>query len=246
MGPAVTEGLARRVSDAVANEASGRVVGRWLVGAGALAAVFVVLHVTAVDTLSLTRDPSTTTGVGPEVGVLSTLGLILWGSSTAVLALAATLVQSSADILFLCCTAGAIGVLLVDDALLLHEKVLPDAGVPQDVVYVVYLAGALAWAIAFRREIGAGMTLLVLAAVCFAASIALDVLDARQDAEDYAKLVGIATVFAWAFDQARRRLQGALTCPPSWLPDQRQPLDEHVVAHRRFESRRATQRPSAR
>jgi hypothetical protein len=198
----------------------------------AFAAVFVVLHFAHVDTLSLTRDPSATTGVGPQVGIISTLGLILWGAAAAVLALAATLVETGSDAAFFACTAGALGLLLVDDALLLHEKILPDAGIPQDLVYAVYVIGAVAWLFAFRRQIAdSRVILLALGGAGFAASIGLDVLDARQSVEDYAKYVGIATIFAWAFDEARRHLRPAVPPRPSWLSAGREETADRFGRH---------------
>ena len=65
--------------------------------------------------------------------------------------------------------------LTLDDAFLLHEEMLPSAGVPEVWVYAGYLALGALYAVAFFRELLATDYVLLAAFVlCFAASLAID------------------------------------------------------------------------
>ncbi len=100
-------------------------------------------------------------------------------------------------------------VLLGDDAALLHESVLPALGISEHAVYAAYGLIVSAWIAVFRKEIFASeFALLALAAAAPASrSLALDVFSGSLTLEDYAKYLGIATLFAYTFREARRRLR---------------------------------------
>jgi len=116
-------------------------------------------------------------------------------------------------------TAAAITAwLALDDALLLHERVLPMAlGVGQRAIYVAYAAAVALWLVWFRRELLTFRPVrLGVALALFALSVALDALpdalrpfgEARVLYEDGAKLLGIIAWSLWlwgaAFDASAR------------------------------------------
>jgi hypothetical protein len=101
--------------------------------------------------------------------------------------------------------AGLLLCLGLDDALLLHEEVLPAAGVPQALVFAIYLG----WAVAIARRVAArpeahDVGLLAVACASFAISMGIDVAaHAPVALEDGPKLFGIALLCWWALGRAR-------------------------------------------
>ena len=144
----------------------------------------------------------------PWTGLLSTLGLCAWAAAAAVALFAGAWVRERggstpipAGWFF---GAGALSVvLLLDDAFLAHEILLPDfVGIPEMVTYALYGLAALAWfAGGFRFLRGTPWPLLAVAGLGFAASAVIDVVSGDNDPaftvllEDGAKWIGIA---AWA------------------------------------------------
>ena len=144
----------------------------------------------------------------PWTGLLSTLGLCAWAAAAAVALFAGAWVRERggstpipAGWFF---GAGALSVvLLLDDAFLAHEILLPDfVGIPEMVTYALYGLAALAWfAGGFRFLRGTSWPLLAVAGLGFAASVVIDVVSGDNDPaftvllEDGAKWIGIA---AWA------------------------------------------------
>ena len=124
------------------------------VSAALIAVVLHVRDVTGVSMGTLTRDPLS--GKPAYLGFLSQAGILLWAAGAAAAFLAASALTGAPDasgtrFLF---SAGLLTVALcVDDAFLLHDEVLPKLGVPEEIIYGVYLGCMLAFLFAFRRHI---------------------------------------------------------------------------------------------
>jgi hypothetical protein len=148
----------------------------------------------------LLRDPATMAGLPLGHGSLSILGAMGW-TAAAALCFAAHLARAPA----MGAIAGLLLCLGLDDALLLHEEVLPAAGVPQALVFAIYLG----WAAAIARRVAArpeahDVGLLAVACASFAISMGIDVAaHAPVALEDGPKLFGIALLCWWALGRAR-------------------------------------------
>lgn len=184
----------------------------WIAAAAALAVVLALADLAGIPPEELTPDPNSVAEQSAYVGVLSTLGIMLWGAIAAACLLAGAVLRgaggSSSGSRFMLATGGLFAVLGIDDAALIHENVAPDSlGVPQRVVLGAYLALVAGWLVAFRGELSRSRpALLLCAAPCFAASLAIDFVDASRVVEDYFKYAGMLAVAGWALAEARRRL----------------------------------------
>jgi hypothetical protein len=151
----------------------------------------------------LLRDPVTMAGLPPGHGSLSILGAMGW-TAAAALCFAAHLARAPG----MGAIAGLLLCLGIDDALLLHEEVLPAAGIPQALVFAVYLG----WAAAIARHVATrpgafDAGLLAVACVGFAISMGIDVAaHAPVALEDGPKVFGIAVLCWWALGRARDAL----------------------------------------
>lgn len=181
-----------------------RVLLWWAAAVLAFAVLLLALKLAGVNVLSLTRDLAGRSGAGAEVGILSTAGLVLWGVAGGLCALTAAVTVGPRS-RFFAWTAALVILLLVDDAALLHETVLPAAGIPEVAIYITYLGLVLAWAVAFRAQILATeVPLLLLSGAFFGVSVVIDYAHASQTVEDFAKFVGIGTLVLYAFREALR------------------------------------------
>jgi hypothetical protein len=184
----------------------------WLL-AGCGGALFILAAAVSFGGLSyreLFNDPADTYGFSPVGGIVSTVGLMLWSAAVGTaLATWESLRRRDGDLQlrrFFLATGLFTVLLLVDDAFMLHERVLPGLGFAERYVKATYLVLALAYGLGFRRELtrDGGLMLLVPTAAFFAASLVLDnpasiramgLLDAgfvSYVVEDGAKFVGIA------------------------------------------------------
>ncbi|MBA3587345.1 MAG: hypothetical protein H0W41_06885 [Chloroflexi bacterium] len=161
----------------------------------------------------LTRDPVAVLQGPWHTGMLSTLGIVGWAVGAAIAGFAAVLLRSgAADEQRRCLASFAVltGVLLLDDAFLLHEEALPAAGMPEPAVLAGYAVAALALAWRFRAIIRRDPALFVMAGGAFAVSILADtLLGSRMLVEDGAKAAGIVCWTAWLSRQARVALTEA-------------------------------------
>lgn len=161
---------------------------------------------------NLTADVAATADVQPWTGAYSTLGLIVWGVMVGALILAALVTSGRGDVesaRFFAVTAALAGYLAIDDALLLHEDVLPeDIGFPEPVFYLTLLVAAAAWLYAYRSVLlDSDLLLLAMAVGGFALSIAGDVLDLPMSFEDGAKYIGLGAATGWALGICLRRIE---------------------------------------
>lgn len=145
----------------------------------------------------LTRDPAATTDSLWSLGAQSNVGIMMWAAAAAVPIVAGLLLWGVAQrrraSLFLL-TSGLLSLLLaLDDALLLHEKVLPNGlGIPEGVVYAGYVVIIVAYLAYNALQILRTDYLLLGAALVFSAgSIAADILDLHVFVEDGLKFYGI-------------------------------------------------------
>jgi hypothetical protein len=179
-----------------------------VLAAGSLA----VLHVAGVETSDLGRDPAVVGGLGADVGMLSQLGLMLWGLAVGACLLAAAAGYLRGDpqlAVFLASTAALLLVLGVDDALLIHEQVIPNkVGIAEEIVFLALGSLVLAYAARFRRELlGGDVILLGVGAAMLALTVAVDVLDALPlTVEDYFKLIGMVALAIWCFSTSLQAL----------------------------------------
>lgn len=188
-------------------------------------AVFVAVAVQSATPVGvLLRDPQDTTGSPWYLGVVSTVGLIGW-------ACAATLFLGGASILrsirgrrtarrSLLVVGALTTLLLVDDALLVHDDWLQRSANLEFVAYGVYVIVGLGWLIGFRREIVAGpWPVGAVALTSLALSVAVDVVfadvgnDWRLLVEEGAKFAGIWTLAAYAALTAAASIAQAVAEP---------------------------------
>jgi hypothetical protein len=182
-----------------------------VVGVAVGLGVMLAGQVTGTPAEDFTRDPVVVAHLDWYVGSMSLLTSIVWGVGAALSAFVAwiepRLRRELAPLAVLTAALGA------DDALLLHERVLPNLGVHEYVTQGLYaLAGLiLAWRMAPWRRGPAGVTgrMYVVGCAALAGSLLLDdVVHTAFLAEDTAKLIG-ALVFAVTPVAAHSALAGA-------------------------------------
>ncbi len=157
-------------------------------------------HRKGVELSDLTRDPSAVTSTPWYIGLLSFLGFALWAIGAGAALTAGLALNDPADRhrrRLLLQAAALTMFLLLDDMLLFHEEVLPNLGVPEKVVYGLYVVVTAGWLVINRRDLLRTEWILVaLAFAGFAASIGLDkVIDGITGwtfLEDSLKFAGIA------------------------------------------------------
>lgn len=141
----------------------------------------------------------------PYFGFVSTLGIMLWVITATVCLFSALIIYGSKQHshLFKFALSGGIltGWLALDDAFLLHEKVLPAFGVPQNIVLAIYVLLTLAYVLAsWRAILTSDYWILAFGGLAFIASLFIDVYFSSLNPllvslEDSAKFLGI---FCWA------------------------------------------------
>lgn len=166
---------------------------------------------------NLTRDPATITGDPFYLGLISSLGLMLWAGSAAICWFSRFLLElkpETAQIRLFFLYSGLLTVvLLLDDAFLFHELVFPRyLSIPEKVVMAIYLLFFVGYLFYFRRLILATDYLLLLAAlVGFGLSLVLDQILPLEDwntfMEDASKFIGICFWLAYFTSTARALLR---------------------------------------
>lgn len=191
------------------------VVAAGLVGLAALAGL---VSEGGIDPMDLLADPAEVTGIPWYIGAVSDLNLFVWAAGAALFFLAALgLRRIDARLAAALALLGAMTMVLVmDDRFLLHEIVFPWLfGISEEVTYAVYAVVLALIVLSFLRVLlrQPELTVLVLALVAFAASVALDVFGgdstARRMVEEGAKLLGTAAWAAFPGAIILRHLAGA-------------------------------------
>jgi hypothetical protein len=115
---------------------SARGLGRvkwWLVGVVMSAALLITIRATGVSLSDLTRDTPSVAGGRPWHGLISQLGLMVWGAAAGACIAAALMLREagapSEGVVFMGSTAAFTALVAVDDAFQLHEDVLPGVGI---------------------------------------------------------------------------------------------------------------------
>lgn len=105
----------------------------------------------------MTRDVAATANLHPLTGVLSNLGVVLWGAAASISAFAAMTLRHARPrktFWFLLCSALLSAYLLLDDFFLFHDELAPRyLGVDEKLVYAALGIAVCAYLIAFRRVI---------------------------------------------------------------------------------------------
>lgn len=161
-----------------------------------------------VSAARLMRDPTAVMEVHPLTGLVSSLGIVVWAATVAILGFSATLLAHANEgrraALFLGTAAALTGILLADDLFQFHEYIFASQlGLPEVIVFGGY-AACLVWMVySFSAEVRASQTGILFTAIgCFGVSIVADgVLDQSVDwsfwVEDGFKFIGIVCWFAY-------------------------------------------------
>lgn len=148
----------------------------------------------------LTRDPVVVLGGSFYIGFLSQVGIFFWAASAAVCMFSAYVIPRRSDTTQLKSFLFVSGLLTLalafDDVFLFHEVVFPHFGVPQNLVFAIYVGLTLFYLVSFRSIIlKSEYVLLGMALSFFGVSMALDVIGPNGIypylLEDGAKLVGL-------------------------------------------------------
>lgn len=148
--------------------------GHWFLvaGIGALLLLASLAALTDMSYAELMNDPADTKDFNPFLGIISTLGLFGWAAGAGAALVAYVVLSHFGDApqerRFFFAAAMFTGVLLVDDAFMLHEHILPGVvGIGERYVKAAYLLLAAAFVLAFFRMIAAPNALLMLSSAVF-------------------------------------------------------------------------------
>jgi hypothetical protein len=105
---------------------------------------------------ALTTDIAEYAEIHPFTGILSTFGILLWCASVSILIFSAFALfnhVSRSVFLFLLSSAIITGYLLIDDIFMIHEKIAPNFGVDETIMYFAIIIVAIIYFITFFRLI---------------------------------------------------------------------------------------------
>lgn len=197
-----------RATDAAAVAVAVLLAGVMLAGAAIGAAAWDVPFGT------FTRDATAVMGAEPYVGALSTIGVLGWWTGAVALAFAGLVPLRdgrSRPVAWYLTAAAGLAWLALDDALQLHEVVIPGLGAPEKVVELAYAVGAVVLVAKGRRWLAQGRWLvLACGAALLATSVTIDVVDVDGGlvwVEDGLKLAGIFVLAAFALATAYEALR---------------------------------------
>ncbi len=153
---------------------------------------------------TLTRDPISAAGAPFYTGFFSQIGIFFWATSAAICFFCALVIPKghrnyrTCQFLFV---SGLVTLLLgFDDAFLLHESVFPYFGVPELIIYSIYVGLIISYLVIFLPTIlKTDYILLVMALFFFGLSVGLDILQIPYInpyiIEDGSKMVGLVSWF---------------------------------------------------
>lgn len=187
----------------------------------ALLAIYLFSFYFRIPLSHLTRDPATVSDMPFYIGLLSTLGIMLWSASAGVCCLGAFTSTYSSDtpnnvrfFLF----SGLLSIMFTaDDAFLLHEEVFPVyLNIQEVIVYLVYvliLSGYLLFS--WRHILKTHYILFLMALLLWGLSIIIDLLIPIRNItvfiEDALKFSGIVFWFAYFFHATAMSLRASST-----------------------------------
>ncbi len=113
-------------------------------------------------------------------GAISNLGVMLWTATAATCALAALALLSSTakigTVVTFIVGATFSGLLAIDDMFMLHDKVLPNIGIPENLIFATYVIVTLTYvAFSWRNVFMSAPWHLVFTGAVLAAGLAIDV-----------------------------------------------------------------------
>ncbi|MDQ3460913.1 MAG: hypothetical protein M3498_16720 [Deinococcota bacterium] len=180
--------------------------------------VYLLAKATGTPLSALTADPAAINRTSVYIGLLSNIGIMLWSATAAVGFLAAAVLRMLGHSpLFLLASASLSVLLAVDDAFLLHERVIPRLlQIPEIVVYGGYGLLIGSYLLYFSRPIlKTDYELLVLAFLCFAISVAIDIALPTTTrvtfVEDSFKLAGIVFWLLYFFRAAQSAIRSGVS-----------------------------------
>lgn len=153
-----------------------------------------------MDYGALVRDPVVVANAHVWTGFISQLGIFFWAGAAAICFLASaalTRISVYQEIRRFLLASGALTLFLgLDDIFLFHEEVFPGyLGIPESLLYAVYVGWVSYYLFRFRFAILDTEYLLLLAALSgFALSVLSDLLNGPFLYEDGVKLIGLV---AW-------------------------------------------------
>lgn len=172
----------------------------------------------------LFNDPADIIGFHPFIGLVSMLGLFGWAAAAGVCFLSYAVIRGDGSPylrrFFL--AAGLFTLfLMVDDAFMLHEQVLPkDFGIRERYIKLAYLAAAGTFALVFIKQLmGNSPVILIAAGLFFATSftfdnpVVLNFLGSFESSfvlyviEDGCKFTGILLWLTWLFRTSLQTIQ---------------------------------------
>lgn len=174
-----------------------RAVAIWSAAVVVFFAGVAFLAAVGIDLDRIARDSNETTDAPIETGALSRVTLLIWGGAAMGAALVALIAADKPTRWMFGLLALGLAGLGVDDALLVHEVVIPEFGVPEKLVLAIWAVLGAAWLARYATRIrGVNRTLGVLALGAFAASlfVDVDVLGHKEWVEDVFKVIGVATL----------------------------------------------------
>jgi hypothetical protein len=145
-----------------------------------LVIVAAVVKVAGIPGGVFMRDPAQTVDAPFYLGLVSNIGILIWCTGGVIALFAAAMLTGrpgrAEPRRFLLWSGMLTLAVMLDDLLLLHDKVIPDlTHLPEQAVNLVHLAVALAYVVRFRRLIfAADRRLLVLATALMGISLVLD------------------------------------------------------------------------
>ena len=171
-----------------------------------------------IPVAKFTRDPLAITGGHPFLGLVSSIGIVLWSFSVAICLFTYVLLKTgrkSGDIGRFIMLGGFISlVMLLDDFFMLHDYIYPIyLGVNEKAVLVFYGMLILYYLVRFRKIIRNTERLFILLAVLFfVLSVVVDLLPEsflpwHHIFEDGTKLIGIASWFGYQFSVCLEEVQ---------------------------------------
>jgi uncharacterized membrane protein len=182
----------------------------------AMSVIFLAVFQTSFTYGELFNDPADVVGFHPFIGMISMLGLFGWAAAAGVSFLTYAVIRQDGSVqlqrFFLC--AGIFTLfLMLDDAFMLHELVLPKGlGIRERYIKMAYLATAGTFGVVFVRQLlGHGPVILAAVGLFFAGSFVFDspaVLNALglfetsfvlYVVEDGFKFTGILLWLTWLF-----------------------------------------------
>ncbi|MBI4844700.1 MAG: hypothetical protein HY809_10355 [Nitrospirae bacterium] len=169
-----------------------------IIASASAALLYIVKLNTGMRLPSLTSDPARITNTKFFVGILSNIGIMFWSAAAGICFFsAAASGRKSPHCGFLLSSGFFTLFLMLDDALMFHERVFPTYfKIPEAAVYIGYLAaGAVYMLLNFRRILSTDYLLFALAILFLGASAGADQFIPSSDmeifAEDILKFTGI-------------------------------------------------------